>query len=95
LSVGFYAPTRSTKDLVKFVLNNQESTDDEFHTKHLDVKTILARKIYTSVLLDRCPQLKTLDGLTVNRDEKGDDEAMWTRLASLKIYKTNTNSSLT
>lgn len=85
-TLGFYAPIQTLVavedglDLDPFVLPDASKERDDGFSKRLDAGTKQRRRFYEIAITQRCGRLKTLDGLSVDRQHIRRKDDVWQTL---------------
>ncbi|ETS79429.1 hypothetical protein PFICI_09282 [Pestalotiopsis fici W106-1] len=85
-TLGFYPPIQSLvsveqeSDLDPFVLPDANKERDDSFSKRLDLGTKQKRRFYEIAVTQRCGRLKTLDGLSVDRQRIRQKDHVWQAL---------------
>ncbi|KAK8107473.1 uncharacterized protein PG998_009486 [Apiospora kogelbergensis] len=91
-TVGFYPPNHRSQSLVSVDENAEQLPDpftlpdaswerDATYAARLDMGTKKRRRLHELAIAQSCARLKTLDGLTLQRDEIRKKDEVWTALA--------------
>ncbi|KAF7521199.1 hypothetical protein G7054_g12519 [Neopestalotiopsis clavispora] len=85
-TLGFYPPIQSLvsveqeTDLDPFVLPDMNQERDDSFSRRLDAGTKQKRRFYEIAITQRCGRLKTLDGLSVDRQRIRQKDDVWQAL---------------
>lgn len=101
LTLGFYPPAMRSRFVFVAdgaeIQRPNETTDEQFafspadpeadavHRGRLDVDTLLRRRVYELLLASRCKDLRSLDGLSFERDRIIHRDEIWHRLIDMGI----------
>ncbi|KAI1506126.1 hypothetical protein F5X99DRAFT_124705 [Biscogniauxia marginata] len=93
-TLGFYPPVQT---LVRLERDGREGESDPFalpdvdaereakFSSRLDMGTRMRKRLYEMIVLDRCRQLRMLDGLPAARDATARRDSVWTALVASGI----------
>lgn len=70
-----------------YLLPPSDKDDDKAARERLDEDTKLRRRVYEMLLVASCKDLRTLDGLEVEREEVGRKDEIWDRLRELGVLR--------
>ncbi|KAF3912996.1 Internalin-I [Orbilia brochopaga] len=95
LTLGFYAVLSKCTDIAiksdeevdpsPFLLQHQNSTEDEKFQCSMTEDTAVARRCYEILIGEQCPQINCLDGLTFDIEQKLRQDRVWERMTKLGL----------